>query len=62
MNEKKTYEAPKVEKLDFDFSNTVVASGTASDNQNHGQGCVSKNKQCTWTYGNTKNKKNGCVS
>ena len=57
MNEKNTYEEPKVEKLDFDFSNTVVASDTASGNQNHGQGCVSKNNACTWTYGNTKNKK-----
>ena len=60
MNEKKTYEAPKVEKLDFDFTNSVVASGESSfsgDNKNHGQGCVSKNNACTWTYGNTKNKK-----
>ncbi|MBR4710765.1 MAG: hypothetical protein IKP10_01945 [Clostridia bacterium] len=24
---KKTYEAPKVERLDFDYSNTVAASG-----------------------------------
>ncbi len=53
MNEKKTYEEPKVEKLDFDFTNSVVAS----DNRNHGQGCVDKNNACTWTYGNTKNKK-----
>ena len=52
MDEKKTYEEPKVEKLDFDFSNTVVAS----DNRNHGQGCVTENNMCGYAQ-NTKNKK-----
>ena len=46
MSCKKEYECPKAEKLEFDYTHTVLASG-----QNHGQGCDGTDKsnasQCT---------------
>ncbi|MBR3738859.1 MAG: hypothetical protein IKN04_00190 [Clostridia bacterium] len=41
---KKEYEEPKAEKIDFDYSETVVASESASKNMN-GAGNYKQNKQ-----------------
>ena len=37
MNEKKQYESPKFEKLEFDFTNTVTASGDKPGSAHYGE-------------------------